>query len=102
MLTTKTGRAVCPDASLSSDAPTHPKTTRDLSAGDTLIKLRASAALKRHVNRSLQELRANNLIDLRQRRLVINDVDRLASQSLFTSNYLHLDQVGADRPHTPA
>ena len=44
-----------------------------------------------HINRTLQELRAQNLIILRRRRLTIPDLDRLKRASLFSPNYLHLD-----------
>ena len=47
-----------------------------------------------HVNRSVQELRAQGLIELRQKRLTILDFDRLAHRSFFTPNYLHLDRAG--------
>lgn len=43
-----------------------------------------------HVNRSLQILRAQNLITLRHRELVINDPDRLKALAGFDANYLHL------------
>ncbi len=44
-----------------------------------------------HVNRSLQELRAKNLIQFEGKRLAIPDVDRLRSWAGFNPNYLHLD-----------
>jgi CRP-like cAMP-binding protein len=43
-----------------------------------------------HVNRSLQELRGSGLISLRNRRLIIHDVEELAAISLFDPAYLHL------------
>lgn len=49
-----------------------------------------------HVNRSLQDLRAQGLIELRQRKLQILDFDRLARQSLFKPDYLHLGDRDAD------
>jgi CRP-like cAMP-binding protein len=42
-----------------------------------------------HLNRTLQELRAANLIVLRERTLTINDLDALKSAGLFSPNYLH-------------
>jgi CRP-like cAMP-binding protein len=43
-----------------------------------------------HVNRTIQELRANDLIVLRDRTLTINDMEALKSLALFSPNYLHL------------
>lgn len=43
-----------------------------------------------HVNRVLQELRAEGLIVLRSRKLSIPDMDRLKAYCGFTANYLHL------------
>lgn len=43
-----------------------------------------------HVNRVLQELRAQNLILWRSKRLQIPDVERLKAFCDFNSNYLHL------------
>ena len=43
-----------------------------------------------HVNRTVQELRANNLILLRERTLTINHLSALKELALFSSNYLHL------------
>jgi len=43
-----------------------------------------------HVNRTIQELRANNLIVLRERTLTINDLAALKNLALFLPNYLHL------------
>lgn len=47
-----------------------------------------------HVNRTLQELRAEGLIELAQRRLTIPDLDRLMQVAMFNPNYLHLDHEG--------
>lgn len=47
-----------------------------------------------HVNRTLQDLRRDGLIELSQRRLTIPDLDRLESAALFNSNYLHLGRDG--------
>lgn len=43
-----------------------------------------------HVNRTIQELRASNLIVLRERTLTINDFEALKSLALFSPGYLHL------------
>jgi CRP-like cAMP-binding protein len=48
-----------------------------------------------HVNRTLQELRAKNLIILRGKTLTIPDLNALMRISLFNPNYLHLDHEGA-------
>ena len=50
-----------------------------------------------HVNRSLQVLRAQDLISLRYRELVIHDPDRLRAFAGFTPNYLHLSGGKPDR-----
>lgn len=47
-----------------------------------------------HVNRSLQELRARGLIDLRQRRLTIHDRRALAELALFDADYLRRRDEG--------
>jgi CRP-like cAMP-binding protein len=47
-----------------------------------------------HVNRTLQELRADGLITLTNRRLTIPDLDKLMQAGLFNPNYLHLDREG--------
>lgn len=46
-----------------------------------------------HVNRTIQELRASDLIVLRERTLTINDLDALKSLAMFLPNYLHLRSV---------
>ena len=43
-----------------------------------------------HVNRSLQELRRQGLIELKGRRLTILNLPRLRAVAEFRSNYLHL------------
>lgn len=48
-----------------------------------------------HVNRSLQELRAANLIVLKGRVLTIPDLKALQNAALFNDNYLHLSREGA-------
>ena len=48
-----------------------------------------------HVNRTLQEMRARNLIVLRGRRLEIPDLERLERIALYNRAYLHLDGVQA-------
>ncbi|WP_159349768.1 Crp/Fnr family transcriptional regulator [Roseomonas harenae] len=47
-----------------------------------------------HVNRTLQELRAANLIVLKGRTLTIPDLDALQSAGQFNPNYLHLEHEG--------
>ena len=49
-----------------------------------------------HVNRSLQSLRARGLIFLKSGKLVIPDVDRLASACQFNPNYLHIGTGKSD------
>ena len=52
-----------------------------------------------HVNRVLQRLRADGLITLKGRNLVILDIARLRQFSGFTANYLHLtEQNGRKEP----
>lgn len=48
-----------------------------------------------HVNRTIQEMRRDGLIDLRTRQLTVHDLDRLMTVALFNANYLHLDHEGA-------
>ena len=43
-----------------------------------------------HVNRTIQELRASNLIVLRERTLTVNDLEALKNLALFSPSYLHL------------
>lgn len=50
-----------------------------------------------HINRTLQELRAQGLITLRSRRLTIHDPDRLAELAHFDPAYLHFT-IGEDFP----
>jgi CRP-like cAMP-binding protein len=47
-----------------------------------------------HVNRTLQELRRDGLIELERKQLHILDLDRLMDVSMFNPNYLHLDHEG--------
>lgn len=47
-----------------------------------------------HVNRTLQELRRDGLIELERKQLQILDLDRLMNVSMFNPNYLHLDHEG--------
>ena len=51
-----------------------------------------------HINRSLQDLRGQGLVELQRKCLTIHDFNRLARLALFTPNYLHLDHVGTDEP----
>lgn len=48
-----------------------------------------------HVNRMLQELRRDGLIELERKQLRIPDVHRLMEVSMYNPNYLHLDHEGA-------
>ena len=48
-----------------------------------------------HVNRTLQELRRDGLIELSGKRLTIPDLDALMQVSMFNPNYLHLNHEGA-------
>jgi len=47
-----------------------------------------------HVNRTLQELRRDNLIELERKQLHILHLERLMDVSMFNPNYLHLDHEG--------
>jgi CRP-like cAMP-binding protein len=47
-----------------------------------------------HVNRTLQELRRDNLIELERRQLQILDMPGLMDAAMFNPNYLHLDHEG--------
>ena len=47
-----------------------------------------------HVNRTLQELRKEKLIELDRKQLWILDLDRLMDVAMFNANYLHLDHEG--------
>lgn len=49
-----------------------------------------------HVNRTLQELRGENLITLRDGTLVVNDWAALTRAGQFDARYLHLRTEGAD------
>jgi CRP-like cAMP-binding protein len=47
-----------------------------------------------HVNRTLQELRRDGLIELERKQLRVLDIQRLIEVSMFNANYLHLDHEG--------
>ena len=47
-----------------------------------------------HVNRTLQELRRDRLIELERKQLRVLDLERLMDVSMFNPNYLHLDHEG--------
>jgi CRP-like cAMP-binding protein len=47
-----------------------------------------------HVNRTLQELRRDGLIELERKQLRIRDLERLMDASMFNTNYLHLNHEG--------
>lgn len=48
-----------------------------------------------HVNRTIQELRAQGLISWKRRELRVPDLNALQRVGLFNPNYLHLDEEGA-------
>jgi CRP-like cAMP-binding protein len=54
----------------------------------------ATGLSKVHVNRTLQELRAKNLIVLKGKLLVVPDLAQLMDAGLFNPNYLHMDHEG--------
>ena len=47
-----------------------------------------------HVNRTLQELRRDDLIELERRRLTIPNLQQLMDAAMFNPNYLHLGHEG--------
>lgn len=47
-----------------------------------------------HVNRTLQELRRDGLIELERKQLQILDMPRIMNVAMFNPNYLHLDHEG--------
>jgi CRP-like cAMP-binding protein len=47
-----------------------------------------------HVNRTLQELRRDGLIELERKQLQILDMPRMMDAAMFNPNYLHLDHEG--------
>ncbi|HZI42377.1 MAG TPA: Crp/Fnr family transcriptional regulator, partial [Gemmatimonadaceae bacterium] len=47
-----------------------------------------------HVNRTLQELRRDRLIELERKQLHILDLPRMMDVAMFNPNYLHLDHEG--------
>jgi len=47
-----------------------------------------------HVNRTLQDLRREGLVELAQKRLTIPDLGALMRAAMFNPNYLHLDHEG--------
>ena len=49
-----------------------------------------------HVNRTLQDLRAADLIILKGKTLTIPDLERLKDAGLFNPNYLHLERDGRE------
>lgn len=55
----------------------------------------ASGLTSVHVNRTLQELRRQGLIELQGRKLTILDLAALKRAAMFNDNYLHLDREGA-------
>lgn len=63
-----------------------PLTQNDLADATSLTSV--------HVNRTLQELRRNQLIELERKHLQILDLPRMMEVSMFNANYLHLDREG--------
>lgn len=47
-----------------------------------------------HVNRTLQELRRDGLIELERKQLQILDLQRMIDVAMFNANYLHIDHEG--------
>ena len=47
-----------------------------------------------HVNRTLQELRKDGMIELERKQLRILDLERLMDVAMFNPNYLHLEREG--------
>ena len=47
-----------------------------------------------HVNRTLQELRRDRLIELERKQLQLLDLPRITDVAMFNPNYLHLDHDG--------
>lgn len=47
-----------------------------------------------HVNRTVQELRRDGLIELERKQLHILDLPRIMDAAMFNPNYLHLDREG--------
>lgn len=47
-----------------------------------------------HVNRMIQQLRTDGLIELERKQLQIVDIGRLMDAAMFNPNYLHLDHEG--------
>jgi CRP-like cAMP-binding protein len=54
----------------------------------------ATGLSKVHVNRTLQELRAAQLVILKGKILSIPSLERLMNAGLFNANYLHMDREG--------
>lgn len=48
-----------------------------------------------HVNRTLQEMRRDGLLEFSCRRLVVPDLRKLKRVAKFNDNYLHLGRDGA-------
>ncbi len=54
----------------------------------------ATGLSKVHVNRTLQELRAADLVILKGKMLTVPSLERLMDAGLFNANYLHMDREG--------
>jgi CRP-like cAMP-binding protein len=75
-------RALAADRTTGGQELRLPITQMDLAATTGLLVV--------HVNRTIQELRASNLIVLCERTLTINDLEALKKLALFSPSYLHL------------
>lgn len=64
-----------------------PLTQNDLACATSLTSV--------HVNRTLQELRRDGLIELERKQLQILDLARMINVAMFNAAYLHLDHKGA-------
>ena len=49
-----------------------------------------------HVNRTLQEMRSRGLVDLRNRRVIIPDMDQMAKLAMFDPGYLYMQPSGEE------
>ena len=54
-----------------------------------------------HVNRVLQGLRKDGVLDFRRSIVTMNDVERVAAMSAFDPLYLHYESARDERPHDP-
>jgi CRP-like cAMP-binding protein len=54
----------------------------------------ATGLSKVHVNRTLQELRSDHLVVLKDKTLTVPSLERLMNAGLFNPNYLHMEREG--------